>query len=505
MPVPHNLAWILVLEPTRIRVNRCFRFLRLAGRERFADPADPLIRPHFDDDEILTPTRAITDLLSRIDQKYFQIGDFHELLVMFIGVRNRAFESRFETIPQLITIKDHYNIHYVNNLPLRSSVIAYFHVTKPLFVAFLNPTTQYVMNFLSVLSLSLLLSLTTTLSPAKGISWSDLPDLPDPEGYAGMFAGTINGSLIAAGGHHFADGVPWWDGGYKVWSNVIYTLDQPNGSWTTHKEKIPRPLGDGVGVSFRNNLICAGGGDANEAYAHVFMLHQSGNEIKTSALPSLPTPRMRMGGALLGHTLYLVGGRDHPKSPHSLNSMIALDLSKPPSEQTWGSLPPIPGPTRMMPVVATTNDALYVFSGIQIIEDENGMPKNIAPYLSDAYRYTPSTDGMTGYWTKLADLPNPVAGAPSPAWLQDSDTIVIFGGVDGTIEAITDRSSVSELPDQILVYHISENRWSHEEAPDPPLLPRVNAPTVLWHDGYTIVNGEYLPAKRTNTVTVIKD
>jgi N-acetylneuraminic acid mutarotase len=349
----------------------------------------------------------------------------------------------------------------------------------------------------------LCLALTISSAPAATITWSNLPDLPDPEGYAGMFAGTLDGRLIAAGGHRFKDGIPWWDGGHKVWSDTIYTMDRPTGKWVLHSEKLPRSIGDGVAVSYEDSLICVGGGDSEAAYSDAYKLSLQDNRIMVTPLPPLPSPRLRMGGVLVGSMLYLVGGRDSPKSTHSLHSMIALDLALPPSEQRWISLPPWPGPSRMMPVVSSTQNALYVFGGIEIVEDEQGKPKNVVPYLADAYRYQPGPKGQTGHWFKLENLPHPVAGAPSPAWQRDDDTILIFGGVDGTIEAINDRSSVRSLPDDILAYHISKNKWSKVKAPSPPLLPRVNAPSVSWEGGYAIINGEFLPARRTNKSTLI--
>ena len=238
-----------------------------------------------------------------------------------------------------------------------------------------------------------------------------------------------------------------------------------------------------------------------EAYREVFFLRWSGNRIETVMLPSLPTPRLKMGGARLGETLYLAGGRDHPSSPVALRSFIALDLSRPAGRREWTSLPAWPGPARMMPVVAATAESVYLFGGIEIVPDAQGKPKNVAPYLSDAYRYRLARDA--GGWEKLANLPRPVAGAPTPAWWANENTILIFGGVDGAIEAITDRSSVRGLPDDILEYDIGRNSWRVAGRTGSAMVPRVNAPAVQWDGGYVIVSGEHLPARRTNAVTFL--
>jgi N-acetylneuraminic acid mutarotase len=316
-----------------------------------------------------------------------------------------------------------------------------------------------------------------------------------------MYAAATVQGLVAAGGHHFVNGIPWWDGGSKGWSDAIYVLDRPSGTWRTCGEKLPRPLGDGVAVAHGDGMICAGGGDAMQAYRDVFLLRWSGDRIETVMLPPLPTPRLKMGGARLGDIFYLAGGRDHPGSPVALHAFVALDLSRPAGQRKWASLPAWPGPPRMMPVVAVTADSLYVFGGIEIVPDAQGKPKNVAPYLSDAYRYRP--DDGTGRWEKLANLPRPVAGAPTPAWMPDKNTILIFGGVDGAIEAVTDRSSVRALPDDILEYDIERDAWRVAGRIGSPMVPRVNAPAVPWHGGYVIVSGEHLPARRTNAVTFV--
>ena len=92
-----------------------------------------------------------------------------------------------------------------------------------------------------------------------------LPPLPDPLGFAGMYADSTANGIIAAGGHRFSGGIPWWEGGTKVWSNVIYTFDPGMGKWQTRPETLARPMGDGVSVAWRDGLVCAGGGDSTQA------------------------------------------------------------------------------------------------------------------------------------------------------------------------------------------------------------------------------------------------
>ena len=43
----------------------------------------------------------------------------------------------------------------------------------------------------------------------EALTWTQLPPLPDREGFAGMFAGISHGVSIAAGGANFPAGKPW--------------------------------------------------------------------------------------------------------------------------------------------------------------------------------------------------------------------------------------------------------------------------------------------------------
>ena len=58
------------------------------------------------------------------------------------------------------------------------------------------------------------------------VHWSSLPNLPDAEGFASPFAGVAGGALLVAGGANFPNKRPW-DGGHKVWYDIIYALTRP--------------------------------------------------------------------------------------------------------------------------------------------------------------------------------------------------------------------------------------------------------------------------------------
>src|SRR6478735_8290395 len=97
-----------------------------------------------------------------------------------------------------------------------------------------------------------------------------LPPLPDPEGFAGGFAGTDHGALIFAGGSNFPGKKPW-EGGVKVWYDGVFVLDAPEGQWK-RVGRLPRAYGYGASVSTPHGVICIGGGDSDRNLADVLRI-----------------------------------------------------------------------------------------------------------------------------------------------------------------------------------------------------------------------------------------
>jgi N-acetylneuraminic acid mutarotase len=320
------------------------------------------------------------------------------------------------------------------------------------------------------------------------------PPLPDAHGFAGMYAGGDANILVAAGGHQFSNGVPWWDGGTKVWSDRIFLYDSRAQQWRTATARLARALGDGASVWYRGELYCAGGGDGDTASGAAFCIQPADGDVRFRRLPPLPVPTMRGAYALLGDHFVIIGGRVEPNSREATRAVWALNLKSP---ETWKRLPDFPGAARMMSVAAVAGEHLYIFGGIEIYADVKGEPINRAPYLRDAYRFSLAS----GRWEKLADVPRPIAGAPSPAAVQET-RIFIVGGVDGAIESIADRSSISSLPDDVVAYDLVTGTWTAGGTLQ-NTLSRVNAPTVSYGREYLIIGGEHLPARRTNRVSTV--
>jgi len=139
------------------------------------------------------------------------------------------------------------------------------------------------------------------------LEWSQLPSLPDPIGFAGPFVGVSNDALIVAGGSNFPDGPPW-EGHPKVWDDQVFVLADPQGKWISDF-KLSRPLGYGVSITWKDRVVCLGGGDRDQHYADAFMLYWTGNKLETISLPSMPRPCAFSAGVLVGNIVYVAGGR----------------------------------------------------------------------------------------------------------------------------------------------------------------------------------------------------
>ena len=320
--------------------------------------------------------------------------------------------------------------------------------------------------------------------PAAPAGWHQLSVLPDREGVAGAFAGVSGGALVVAGGANFPGKKPW-EGGTKTWTDAAFVLDAPDGTWKP-AGTLPRPLGYGVSASHRGAVVCAGGSDATRHHADAFRLEWKAGKLHTSPLPPLPRPVANGCGALVGDTLFVVGGQETPDALAS-KAVFALDLSA--AEPRWVAGPELPSP-RVLATAAVCDGKLYVVGGGELVRDGDRLTRR---YLRDAYRL--DRDG----WKRLADLPRPSAAAPSPA-PADGAGFLLLGGDDGAqVQTAPDRHP--GFPRSILRYDAARDRWT--AAGEQP-APRVTVPCVRWADRWVIPSGEKRPGVRSPEVWAIR-
>lgn len=327
---------------------------------------------------------------------------------------------------------------------------------------------------------------TTLLASDTDIQWRRLPDLPDHEGFAGSFAGVSANALVVAGGANLT-GDKWRDHSTKKWYDSAFVLARPEDEWRGGF-KLPRAVGYGVAVTTDEGVICIGGSDSDRHYADVFRLAWRNGELTVTPLPALPTPCANACGALLGRTIYVAGGIGTPTATMALRTFWALHLDE--ATPHWRELEPWPGPERMLAVAGVQNGSFFLISGTRLKADPEGNPER--EYLRDAYRYT-SGQG----WKRVADLPRPTAGAPSPAVPVGASRLLVFTGDDGTKVSFKPVEQHPGFPRDLLVYDAAGDTWSvGGKVP----FSRATVPVVQWGDRFVIPNGEVRPRVRTPEV-----
>ena len=351
----------------------------------------------------------------------------------------------------------------------------------------------------------LLLVLFTLINP-KGsygqiqnqMKWEKLPQIPDNEGFAGMFAGVSDEALICIGGANFPGKKPW-EGGVKKWYDHIYILENNASSWKIADEKIPHPLAYGVSFTYKNNIIIVGGSDDKRHYSDVYTLSYRNGKVKIDTLISLPFPLANMTGALVGDILFIAGGSTKPEGPPG-KYFLALNLAENTSDPNWVVLESWPGPERIQAVSASLKDAFFLFSGIQMLGKPDSTTERII--LRDAYKFSPQYNGSKlkgGKWVKLSGMPRGVAAGPSPAPTTGSDHVLFPGGLDGATAKHKDPASFPGFVTDLLAYHAGSDSWLNF-GDLPKADTRVTVPVAKWGQKWVIPNGEKGPGKRSPDV-----
>jgi SSS family transporter len=341
-------------------------------------------------------------------------------------------------------------------------------------------------------------------SDSGRFDWSRLPDIPDAVGFAGAFAGVSGDALLVAGGANFPEGTRPWTGGVKAWHDRIFVLDRPDGGWKP-AGRLPRPLGYGVSLTHADEVICLGGGDATSHSADAFALRYRGGAVVRRPLPPLPQPLANACGAVLRDRVYLAGGTEAPGAAATA-AVWSLPLAD--RDGRWERLPDIPGGPRMLAMAGAVDGRLLVCGGVRL-ERRPGDRELSRTYLSDAWAYTPGQG-----WRRVADLPHPLAAAPSPGYPAGQSHLLLFGGDDGRHAPYLDslRDAHPGFGSEVLAYNTVTDRWSVMDRlpvdirPDAAVNPGgsvwapVTTPLVVWQDRVVIPGGEVRPAVRTPKV-----
>jgi N-acetylneuraminic acid mutarotase/peroxiredoxin len=324
----------------------------------------------------------------------------------------------------------------------------------------------------------------------RSLAWRQLASLPDPVGVAGSFAGVSGTTILVAGGANFPERLPW-EGGRKAWHDRVWALDDVSGGWRPVGH-LPRPLAYGVSVTGPCGVVCVGGSDDRQHHAESFCIRLADGGVRVETLPSLPRPVANACGAVVGTTLYVCGGTESPEATRPLAAVWSLDLAA--EKSTWRQLEDCPGGPRMLATAAAVGDGLFVCGGADL-KPAAERPERI--YRRDAWLYRPGRG-----WKRLADPPQPIVAAPSPAPVLGSGEVVVLGGDTGEHVGFQPPERHPGFSRRLLAYDPRQDRW--RDLP-PAAVARVTVPVVRWGEQWLLLSGEARPGVRSPEVWGLRE
>ena len=186
--------------------------------------------------------------------------------------------------------------------------------------------------------------------------------------------------------------------------------------------------------------------------------------------PALPLPLANASAALVGSTIYVAGGEDRPNATAASRAFLSLDI-----ETAGGGLVDSAHVAR-----TRTNPCGRGIAGRRVLPHRRRQPlrrrrrQPMRRYLRDAYRYDPATG-----WTRIADLPHPLAAAPSPAPALGPSHLLLLGGDDGSRAGFQPPAAHPGFSRTVLAYHTITDTWTTMgEAAAAP----VTVPSAWWND-----------------------
>lgn len=329
------------------------------------------------------------------------------------------------------------------------------------------------------------ISASKSKSTVSGPEWRRLAPLP--MAIAGQCVGTAGGKLIVAGGSTWS-AAPW-NGGVKRWSAAIESLRAMNAHWKS-EGTLPQAMAYGASAQWGDSLLCVGGQDGTHAFASVLRLHVRGGRLRVDALPPLPHPLTNAAAAVVGDTLFVIGGQ-RDLTPGSVSDAVwSLPLRNNARDARWKKEPAPWKNARILPVVTECSGSLFVMSGAELSLGPNNSP--VRTYLKDAWKRDSS-----GNWVRLPNLAAAVVAAPS-ACDAHGDPLV-FGGDDGALAA-----QISTLRDRHpgftrTVHRLDAKTGAWTAVSELPLS-LVTTSATKWKGLYVIAGGENRPGHRSATV-----
>ncbi|MCW2621249.1 MAG: Kelch repeat-containing protein [Frankiales bacterium] len=233
-------------------------------------------------------------------------------------------------------------------------------------------------------------------------TWRRVADLPVPRGHISASTFVWNGKVLALGASVLG----------ALPSSTVYEYDPVTDAWTT-RTNLMEAVRSPIAVLFDDKILVSGGRAAAGPTARTW----SGSLTPPPPPPAgswstaspLPSALLDAGGAALGTTVYVVGGKTstaHLSTVRAYNTVTGV----------WTTRASLPGSRVENPALVTYQGKLYAFGG------STGA---FSGAVRTAYRYDP----ITNAWTRLADMA--VARGGAAAAVVGTEAWVV-GGMDST-------------------------------------------------------------------------
>ena len=339
------------------------------------------------------------------------------------------------------------------------------------------------------------------------LSWERLPDLPDREGFAGVYSGIVKEGgeefLVVAGGANFPEGRPWEDG-KKVYYDAVYVLPlEKGGEWRVSEVKLPSKIGYGMSVSLESGASWFMGGKNDEGcVADVLEVTMLGGRLGFEKKASLPEVIAEGVSGVVGEDILVGAGTNGEATGRMMYRF---------SEGKWNELGwPEKARGRMYAISGGKGGKFYLFGGRDLAEGGEEQEDRIfgLDFLKDCW----SLNVAEGTWKQLADLPEARSAAPSMAVPVGASSLLMLGGVPVEFlrEQVAARPEINGqgmehpgFPASILSYNIVTDRWA--EAGSLPLdgtFAPVTTPVVFWDGKAILPTGEIKPGVRSPQVLI---
>lgn len=333
-------------------------------------------------------------------------------------------------------------------------------------------------------------------------AWEPLPGIapgtPYGLGVSALYAGTVEGALVAAGGANFPD-VPAAEGGAKRCYDEIWRLSDEASEWRCIG-RLPQPAAYGATYAVPGGLLLAGGAGAGGTLDAVWSLRIVGDSAAIVPGTPLPKPVEQGAAAQRDGVLYLAGGIANGEPVLDLFACDMRDMfacGRQDSASCWRSVAQLPEPL-VQPVAFAAPGRFYIWGGYNPVE------KRAVDY---GYRY----DAADGTWTRIAGVPDGgtlTGAAAAVVGPEGAERLVVTGGVDREIFTAALRMAPEEGPaylrqpaeayrfrQQAAIFDPGDERWS--ELGPMPECARAGAALVATPQGLVLLNGEEKPGVRS--------